>query len=627
MIDEYEPAAPADRKTAEEWFAEVRRHERRGELFRAFDLARRGLEHFPDNLALRHRAVLCLASTGAWRRAAELLKKLDLDGVPSVPLSASLGLAVATLQPRLMKDAALAMPLGAQRDAAILAAAEAYGRVFQAARAAGNAEAYYPGVNAATLHVLARRQSAADAVAREVLDELTRCAAEPKSYFEAATELEAKLVLGDLVGARASAAVVRAVIRNPDHADYRGQSSTVRQLRLLVDAKGLAEVWLDELRPPRIIHYVGHIIAAPDQPGRFPAVQEAQVAHRITALLEQRDVAVGYGSLAAGADILFAEALLARGASVHLVLPFDRADFVEASVRLAGGRWEERFAICLAAAEKSGTVRYATDGEYLGDDHLFSYCSQLAMGLALLQARHLSTEAEQIAVWDGRPASGPAGTGADRELWSRTGMAQHTISVPSGSTPPSAPVPESERLERRPRAMLFGDVHGFSRLTDAQLRSFIRLILGSLAEVIGRHRADILLANTWGDGLFVVFDDAGKAASCALDLQEALASIDRIANGLPDDLGLRVGLHLGPAYSARDPILGRENFFGAHVSRAARIEPVTPEGCVYVTETMAAVLALHNSHAFTCEYVGMTEAAKGYGSMRMFLLERAAAPS
>jgi hypothetical protein len=47
---------------------------------------------------------------------------------------------------------------------------------------------------------------------------------------------------------------------------------------------------------------------------------------------------------------------------------------------------------------------------------------------------------------------------------------------------------------------------------------------------------------------------------------------------------------------------------------------VTLLGCVYLTETMAAVPALHNATAFACEYVGMTEAAKGYGQMRMFLL-------
>lgn len=170
--------------------------------------------------------------------------------------------------------------------------------------------------------------------------------------------------------------------------------------------------------------------------------------------------------------------------------------------------------------------------------------------------------------------------------------------------------------------MLFGDIHGFSKLTDEQLPHFVKHVLGAVAKVTHQNRADILLANTWGDGLFLVFDDAGKAADTALALQEQLARVERSAIGMPEDLALRIGLHLGPAYNEWDPILNKDNFFGAHVSRAARIEPVTPEGCVYVTETMAAVLALHNADEFTCEYVGMTKAAKKYGAMRMFLLGR-----
>jgi hypothetical protein len=91
-------------------------------------------------------------------------------------------------------------------------------------------------------------------------------------------------------------------------------------------------------------------------------------------------------------------------------------------------------------------------------------------------------------------------------------------------------------------------------------------------------------------------------------------------------MALRLGGHLGPVYQTDDPVLERRNFFGAHVSRAARIEPVTPEGCVYVTETFAAVLALYNGDEFVCDYVGMTEAAKKYGAMRMFLVRQAVKP-
>ncbi len=163
---------------------------------------------------------------------------------------------------------------------------------------------------------------------------------------------------------------------------------------------------------------------------------------------------------------------------------------------------------------------------------------------------------------------------------------------------------------------------GSAGCATIELPPFIDVFLSRFAEVIERFRTDIRLANTWGDGLFLVFDDAGAAANCALTLQEAVSGIDRAAHGLPLEMALRIGVHLGPVYAARDPILMRDNFFGAHVSRAARIEPVTPEGCVYVTETTAAVLALHNAGSFTCEYVGMTEAAKHYGAMRMFLLGR-----
>jgi class 3 adenylate cyclase len=169
--------------------------------------------------------------------------------------------------------------------------------------------------------------------------------------------------------------------------------------------------------------------------------------------------------------------------------------------------------------------------------------------------------------------------------------------------------------------MLFSDIHGFSRLRDEQLPAFIDVLLKCSAKVVHRNRADMQFRNTWGDGLFLVFDDAGKAADCALQLQEALGRIDLEANGFPGDMGLRVGLHFGPVYAARDPILKRKNFFGAQVSHTARVEPVTPEGCVYFTETMAAVLAVNNAGQFTCQYVGMTEAAKNYGPMRMFLLE------
>jgi class 3 adenylate cyclase len=59
---------------------------------------------------------------------------------------------------------------------------------------------------------------------------------------------------------------------------------------------------------------------------------------------------------------------------------------------------------------------------------------------------------------------------------------------------------------------------------------------------------------------------------------------------------------------------------GSHVSRTARIEPVTPPGTVYVTEPFAAALVLAGRSEFACDYVGHLDAAKGYGRLRMYRL-------
>jgi len=495
-----------------------------------------------------------------------------------------------------------------------------YGVVFAEETAAGNPDAYYPGINAASLFLLAGDRESAATLAGAVLQQLP---SQRRGYYECVSEMEALLVLGRLDEARERVDAARHMFAAADAVGYRDLASTIRQLRLVATANRLDDAWLSQLAPPRVLHYLGHIISMPGGGGRFPAQQEGEVAAAIEARIAGAGIGFGYGSLAAGADILFAETLLRHGASLHVVLPFNWAEFIDVSVLPAGNRWVERFEECFAAAEKDGTVRYATEDRYLGDDALFGYCSQLAMGLAILRARHLCTEAEQIAVWDGNPPNGPVGTAIDMVNWRRSGHPQSIIRCGESAALGAAATSSERRTNRRTRAMLFGDIRGFSRLGDAELPRFVDSVLGPFAEVIDRYGADVLLANTWGDGLYLVFDDAGKAARCALDLQTAMADIDLASAGLPDHLALRIGGHLGPVYSGQDPIIKQQNFFGAHVSRAARIEPVTPEGCVYVTETLAAVLALHNAAEFACDYVGMTEAAKDYGKMRMFSLRRA----
>ena len=148
-------------------------------------------------------------------------------------------------------------------------------------------------------------------------------------------------------------------------------------------------------------------------------------------------------------------------------------------------------------------------------------------------------------------------------------------------------------------------------------------MFGSFAEVLERHRDVVEYSNTWGDALYAVITDAVSAAACALELQEAVAESNPEAVGLPADLSLRLGGHVGPIFPVPDLVLNRRSFVGSHVNRTARIEPVTPPGAVYVTSPFAAALELARGHRLTCDYVGHRPAAKDYGSFRMYRLRQA----
>jgi len=280
----------------------------------------------------------------------------------------------------------------------------------------------------------------------------------------------------------------------------------------------------------------------------------------------------------------------------------------------------ERFERCLSAAS---TVSYATEDAFLGDDVLYRYGSELAMGLALLRARYLDTEARQLALWDGAPADGAAGTAIDVATWQSVGRPV-TIVSPNGVSPSTARKLGRPREEpgsgRVVRAMLFADTKGFSKLSDEQLPRFTECVLGAFASALEQRGESVVYRNTWGDAMYVVFSDATSAAGCALDLQRAIKAIDLTSEGLPSDLALRLAAHVGPVFRFREPVLQEPAFIGSHVSRTARIEPVTPPGTVYVTEAFAAALVLAAKEEFLCDYVGHMPAAKDYGRLRMYRL-------
>src|SRR4051812_32306973 len=154
--------------------------------------------------------------------------------------------------------------------------------------------------------------------------------------------------------------------------------------------------------PPRVVVVSGHMVDTPDRPRpRFPPSEVPRVAAEVAAALDRW--AVGPATTlvtggARGADILAAEAALARGARLRLVLALPPDEFVAASVALPGSDWAERFGELLRVAEVE-----VVDGA--GED-VFALTNERILAVA----RALDDHPCAIVVWDGERGDGPGGT-------------------------------------------------------------------------------------------------------------------------------------------------------------------------------------------------------------------------
>jgi len=253
----------------------------------------------------------------------------------------------------------------------------------------------------------------------------------------------------------------------------------------------------------------------------------------------------------------------------------------------------------------------------------------------VIRARQLETPLIPLAVWDGISGDGPGGTATVIEKWRSLGRDPQIIELAKiqkagavhrparseliGSTEPR-PTAQSKQFESRIVAILFADAVGFSKLNEAEVPRFVQHFLGAIAGLSAKFADSILTRNTWGDGLYFAFSDVELAGQFALDLADLIANTNWQEKGLPAEISLRIGLHAGPAYEFDDPITGSRTYSGTHVSRAARIEPIAPRGQVYASEAFAALAAVQQVSDFTCDYVGQTPMAKGYGTLPTYHL-------
>ena len=167
---------------------------------------------------------------------------------------------------------------------------------------------------------------------------------------------------------------------------------------------------------------------------RFPPECEPRIAEAIDARLNElgagaTDLGITQG--ACGGDLLFAEAMLKRGATLELHLPLAEAAFVTKSVEFKKAsfngpdHWRDRF-LAVRRHPSVHTTVMPSDGEPEESGDVFERCN-----LWMLE-RALSFGADKvrfICVWNGEGGDGPGGTEHMRKAVEKSGGSEYWINT------------------------------------------------------------------------------------------------------------------------------------------------------------------------------------------------------
>ena len=598
-----------------------------GEPLLAYDVIAEGMKYFPRHVRLRQLLGLALARSGAAGSANKVLNELYEDGHRD---EETVGLLART-----HKDLASEATIPDETNQHLRRAFELYTQAYR------NTGGYWSAINAATLALMLGDRQVASSLAQDVQEQCGRKlpqaeAGSTERYWLLSTLGEAALLLDEWPAAEDWYG--QALIEGAGN--WGSLQSTRHSARLLVRHLGGDEARLEKIfRFPSVVVFAGHMIDRFDREiPRFPPQIEQAVKNAIRDRVDKLHASFGYASAACGSDILFHEVMLEKKGECHVVLPYESDLFVKDSVDIIpGANWLKRFHQIKDMAVEVQEISKQCRTESLA----YEFANRILHGVATIRAQQLETKLIPLAVWDGRTGDGRSGTAGTVQRWQELGLAVEIIDLGEvlrrecpdlGSSSSGARTAPQRRKQSTPEsnseilALLFADAEGFSKLSDDEVPRFVEHFLGLVGQLISRFAHQPLTKNTWGDGLYLVFSNVLHAGQFALDLRDSVRAMDWFSKGLPE-LHVRIGLHAGPVHSCIDPVTQQLSYTGTQVSRAARIEPITPSGQVYASQSFAALAAAEGIRDFQCDYVGQTSLAKQYGAFPTYVvLRRSAVP-
>ena len=137
-----------------------------------------------------------------------------------------------------------------------------------------------------------------------------------------------------------------------------------------------------------------------------------------------------------------------------------------------------------------------------------------------------------------------------------------------------------DKVKRRLTTVLCADVHGYSRLMEADeagTLATLRRHRTAIAGLVARH--DGRIVNTWGDAVIAEFASVVEAVQCAVEIQQEISNQD------PDPpqahrMRFRIGINLG------DVMVEGADIYGDGVNIAARLQELAEPGGIVVSSTV-----------------------------------------
>ncbi|MBI2736074.1 MAG: guanylate cyclase [Rhodospirillales bacterium] len=134
----------------------------------------------------------------------------------------------------------------------------------------------------------------------------------------------------------------------------------------------------------------------------------------------------------------------------------------------------------------------------------------------------------------------------------------------------------TDKVKRRLITVLCADVHGYSRLMEADeagTLATLRRHRAAMAGLVERH--DGRIVNTWGDAVIAEFASVVEAVQCAVEIQQEISSQEPDATQA-QRMQFRIGINLG------DVMVEGPDIYGDGVNIAARLQELAEPGGIVV---------------------------------------------